>query len=192
MKRTFSTIFIIGLFFLQACANSRSQILPIRPPDSWTAQFEGQDNKCRDLDHEFINEGELNAISENGPSTVYLNELMFSSLPGGLMPYSVSLVTKSNTDKLVVRLLGESTRELQYDVSCESGWHVLVKERSGQYVGDGVTEKRFFQKSYFRIGNKNELIVRVLGQAEFNSMYVFNSSIQLDEWYRFMPNASEQ
>lgn len=110
---------------------------------------------------------------------------MFSRLPGGLLPNSVNLVTNSQAGELSVILIGDKKRSLHYEIACHLGWHVLRKSRAGQYLGDGVVEKQFGQITFFRPGDAGELIVRVLVDAEFNSMYLFNSGVHAEEWYRF-------
>ena len=115
---------------------------------------------------------------------------MFSRLQGGQLPNSIEISTDSQSGQLSVTLIGDTTRNLRYEIACDSGWYVLGKSRSGQYLGDGVVEKNFEKVSFFRTGDDGELIVRVIIDAQFNSMYIFNSEVEAEGWYRFQPVSS--
>lgn len=183
---------ISGLSLLAACATSTTENISIQPPSSWVSQFEGDDTQCRDFDKIYINLGERQIISKKNAYNIYLSELMFSRLPGGRLPNLIEISTDSQAAQLSVTLIGDTKRNLLYEIACDSGWHVLRKSRTGQYLGDGVVEKQYGQVSFFRRGNKGELIVRILVDAEFNSMYIFNSGVHAEEWYRFRPVSKSQ
>jgi len=185
-------LMISGLSLLVACATSTTGTISVQTPNSWVIQFEGENTQCRDFDKTYINKGERQIISKKDAHNIYLSELMFSRLPGGRLPSSIEIATDNQSGQLSVTLLGDTTRNLRYEIACDSGWHVLRKSRTGQYLGDGVVEKKYDQISFFRIGDKGELIVRILVDAEFNSMYLFNSGIHADEWYRFRPVSKSQ
>lgn len=176
-----------GLALLAACATTAGPAKHDPIPDSWLDQFKGEDSHCLDFSKTYLNEGELPESSEKSAYDVFLSDAMFSRLPDGQLPETVSLITDSETGRLSVTLMGKTSKHLQYEVICQSGWYLLEKASSGQYLGDGVVEKKSNQISYFRIGDQDELIVRVVVDGEFNSMYVFNSSIEAEEWYRFQP-----
>lgn len=190
MEHCMKGLVISGLSLLVACATASAPNGPNEPPESWLSQFDGKNAQCRDFEQIYSNEGEREKSSDKKAYSVYLSELMFSRLPGGQLPHSLSLATDSKSGQLSVTLMGDMRRDLQYTVDCRSGWHVLNKTSTGQYLGDGVVEKQYGQVSFFRIGDRDELIVRVLVDAEFNSMYVFDSSVHADEWYRFWPVSS--
>jgi hypothetical protein len=183
---------ISGLSLLAACATSTTENISVQPPSSWVIQFEGEDTQCHDFDKKYINKGERQIIPKKDAHNFYLSELMFSRLQGGRLPNSIEIATDIQSGQLSVTLIGDTTRNLRYEIACDSGWHVLRKSRNGQYLGDGVVEKQYDQISFFRIGDKGELIVRVLMDAEFNSMYLFNSGVHADEWYRFRPVSKSQ
>jgi hypothetical protein len=176
---------ILALSMLAACATTSENATTAQSPLSWLGQFDGQDAHCREFARTYLNEGERAESSEKSAYSVFLSELMFVRLPEGQLPHTVTLAPEVETGRLSVTLTGDTSRHLEYEVTCQSGWFVLKKARSGQYLGDGVVEKKYDQVSYFRIGEQGELIVRVTVDAEFNSMYIFNSSVGADEWYRF-------
>ena len=178
---------VVFVLFLNAACATTSQIsnTTAMPPAAWLGQFSGQDAHCREFARTYLNEGERAESSEKSAYSVFLSELMFARLPEGQLPHTVTLAPEVETGRLSVTLTGDTSRHLEYDVTCQSGWFVLKKARSGQYLGDGVVEKKYDQVSYFRIGEQDELVVRVTVGAEFNSLYIFNSSVDADEWYRF-------
>lgn len=176
---------LMGLGLVVACAVTPSDSGSVQAPDSWLKQFGGQESQCQDFDKTYSNEGERQEGSEKKAHSIYLSELMFNRLPGGVLPDSVRLIVDARAGQLLVTLRGETSSEAQFEITCELGWHVLKKTRSGQYLGDGVVEKQYGQISFFRKGRDGELIVRVVVDAEFNSMYVFNSSVQEEAWFRF-------
>ena len=178
---------ITGLTLLGSCATTSETISYEEQPVSWLGQFDRQDSKCRDFARTYLNEGERPASSEKSAYSVFLSELMFARLTEGQLPHTVRLVSEVGTGRLSVTLTGDTSKHLEYGVTCQSGWFVLKKASSGQYLGDGVVEKNYDQISFFRVGEQGELIVRVTVAAEFNSMYIFNSSVNVDEWYRFQP-----
>jgi len=187
MKKSIRTFVILGFCMITACATTSETSVHDQPPVSWIGQFGGEDSHCLDFSITYLNEGERPKSSEKNPYDVFLSDAMFSRLPDGQLPDTVSLITDSETGRLSVTLIGKTSRRLQYEVICQSGWYMLEQASSGQYLGDGVVEKKSNQISYFRIGDQDELIVRVVVDAEFNSMYIFNSSIEAEEWYRFQP-----
>jgi hypothetical protein len=184
-------LLVIGLGLLVGCATTPDGNSTTQRPESWLTQFDGEDTECVRFDKIYRNDGERQASSEKSEYDVFLSELMFSRLPEGRLPDSVRLDTKSEPGQLQVTLIGETTRDLQYTANCNLGWYVLKKTRSGQYLGDGVVEKHYGQVSFFRIGKGGELLVRVVVDAQFNSMYVINSNVSTDEWFRFLPNPEE-
>ena len=177
----------LSLILLSACSTTIARDAPSQPPSIWTDQFTGEEQQCHVMDRSFVNEGERYAPSEEGPNNAYLSELMFSRLSEGRIPESVHFVTNVQEGRLLVTFLGTTTRKLDYKVDCQSGWYTLKRSRSGQYLGNGVVEKQYGQVSFFRIGENEELIVRILVDAEFNSMYIFNSDVKTEEWYLFRP-----
>jgi hypothetical protein len=110
---------------------------------------------------------------------------MFARLENGELPVSVKLNADSIENKLRVTLVGQTTRELEYDVSCDEGWFVLTRLRSGNYIGDGVTEEGFQQVSNFRTGAAAQLIVWTIASAQFSSILARDSAVHSENWYRF-------
>ncbi len=179
---------VFGLSFLVACAVSETHKIPVDPPIEWISQFNTDQGQCVDVDARFFNNGERylgnGMIAQDG----LFAEMVFSQyLPSGLGPEYVEFSSDVQSGQVEVTLVGESTQRMEFEIFCEFGWTVLRSSRNGEYLGAGVVEKQFERVAFFRLGNKGELIVRVLLSASFNSMYVFNSEVESEGWYRFQP-----
>ena len=178
----------VGLLFQTACATTDSTDEPAGSPRNWVSQFDQHSGNCRDFSATFANEGEKYAGEAVPAEEAKLAPAVFSMvLPGGVPTESVTLSTNLGSGTLTVTLLGASTRNEEQDLSCAQGWLVTSHSRSGNYAGEGVIEKQFDQTAYFRVGSAGELIVKVVGNAEFNSVYIFNSDVHVKAWYRFRP-----
>jgi hypothetical protein len=171
-----SSLLMAGLLLTAGCWASQ-------PNDN--KQFLVKEQGCLPIDDEYANSGEqLTPPNEHG-SQPYMSELMFSRLPGGRLPESIKLTTSIETNQLSVTMVGKTERKLEYRIGCQSGWHILKRSRTGQYLGDGVVEKQYGQVSMFRTGRNGELVVKIFVDAEFNSMYIFNYSVKKQDLYRF-------
>lgn len=181
-----ASMFVIAL--LASCATSRVEKNRIDPPHEWISQFENADEQCAELNGRFRNIGERYLGEGEVAEDAMLAEMVFGRyLPGGVVSDTVELISLDKNKQLLVKLIGESTIDHSFEVTCEYGWFVLENVRSGQYLGDGVKENRFERIARFRTGNDGELIAKVNTAAEFNSLYLFDSKATAEGWYRFLP-----
>jgi hypothetical protein len=182
---------ICGLGLLVACATTKSQKNRVDPPAEWISQFNTEDIQCVDISERFQNSGERYLGNRMVAQDGLLAEMVFSRyLPGGLTSEFVEFDSDVQSGHVKVTLIGESKREMEFEIFCKLGWIMIKSFRSGQYLGDGVVEKNFEKVTFFRTGDDGELIVRVIVDAQFNSMYIFNSEVEAEGWYRFQPVSS--
>lgn len=154
-------------------------------PTSWLKRLDGSGSMCEGFRYEYSNRGEMFAAEPAGDAQAFLSEIMFGRLEGGELPESVKLSADSSENMLRVTLIGNSTRELEYEVSCVEGWFVLSKARSNNYLGEGVTESQFRQVSNFRVDMDAQLIIHTLVSAQFTSVLERDSTKHSENWYRF-------
>ena len=177
-----------SLVFSAGCATANPEKESLEPPLVWTTQFDHTDSNCAGISGEFANRGEKFAGRNEKTQEALLAEAVFLQvLPRGVATKSVLIESAKGSGAMRVTLQGDSVRTEEHQVSCESGWLVTRHARRGQYLGEGVVEKHYDQVTFLREGKSGELIARVKIDAEFNSMYLFNSKARTDDWYRFQP-----
>ena len=180
--------FCSALLLVSACsAAPLSETHPLIP-QHWVSQIDLSKKQCTPIHSDFRNVGERFDESEGVILDARLGEYVFSRyLEGGQIAQTVELESDTSTGLLKAQLVGDSSRIVRFQVSCDAGWHVVSFTRAGNYLGEGVVEEQFEQISTFRLDRQARLVARVRMEGEFKSMYLFKSAGQSEGWYRFAP-----
>lgn len=177
-----------ALLLFSACSAAPPSETHALIPQHWVAQIDISKKQCTPIRSEFGNVGERFDESKGVIFDGRLGEYVFSRyLEGGQIAQTVELESDTSTGLLTAHLVGDSSRIVRFQVSCDAGWHVVSFTRSGNYLGEGVVEKQFEQISSFRLDRQARLVARVKMKGEFKSMYLFKSAGQSEGWYRFEP-----
>lgn len=171
---------------LNACATSPPpKPMPFIPPD-WAAQLDLDNTRCAPVAGQFDNTGE-HYLATGAPADdgLLAEDVLARQLPTGRPAEIVILRSDTERNLLDAQIVGQVSRKIAIEVSCDGGWHTFSFERSGTYVGGGVKEKQFRQVSYFREDGRGRLVARVVKNAEFMSDIGSGSSVSSENWYRF-------
>ena len=157
-------------------------------PNDWGSDIDLEQTKCKPIAGVFENLGIRQ--NDNGFRTddgLLSRNVLARSLSSSEIAESLVIYSDTESNFLRAELRGQFTITIEIEVSCRSGWHVFTFERSGAYLGDGVVEKRFFHSAWFRQDRDDNLVARVLRNAEYEIQFRETTSESSEEWYFFQP-----
>ena len=172
---------------LVACA-APQPITPIPGPQEWVSRIDASQTGCQDLYGTFNNQGEKLDEESLVTNDGRLAQKVFSrSLPRGAEIRYVRVGSNIDAGWMGATLVGNSSLDISFAVSCLNGWHVLQETRSGENMSDGVQLVRYQQMSYFRLDRDGRLIARVVTDASYRKNFQEETSEATEVWYRFEP-----
>lgn len=174
------------IILLAACATSvPPKPMPSIPPD-WATHLDLDSTQCAPIAGRFNNHGE-HYLANGAPADdgLLAEDVLVRQLPTGRPAEMVILQSVTDRNLLDAQIVGQISRKVAVEVSCDSGWHTFSFERSGTYVGGGIEEERFRQEAYLREDGAGRLVARVTKAAEFKSDLGSSSESTAEDWYRF-------
>ena len=157
-------------------------------PNDWAVNIDITEVECRPINREFLNLGIRQ--SENGFRTqdgLLTRDVLTRSLSSRIIADSVAMVSVTQASVLNAELRGEFNMTIAIEISCRSGWHMFDFRRSGQFLGDGVVEKQYWHRTWFRQDGDGNLIARVVKNAEYEIRFTEINTQSTEEWFFFQP-----
>ena len=173
---------------LSACASTPPPVPIPSMPYEWGLRIDINQAKCKPVSGVFENLGVRHA--ENGVETLdglLSKNVLSRNLPTRQNAESVAIYSDTESNVLTAQLRGQVVRKIAIEVSCDSGWHVFTYERTGNYMGDGVEEKRFRHRTWLRQDRDGNLVARVLEDAVYEARFSELTTKRSENWYRFEP-----
>lgn len=161
-------------------------------PTSWAGYLDLENPRCAPIVGRFDNHGEHvlqdGTFADDG---LLAEDVLARQLPTGRPADRLILQSDTGASLLAAQVVGQLTRKIAIEVSCDGGWHTFSFERSGAFVGGGMKEERFQHVAYFREDSKGRLVARVVTDARYRSVSGTVSESSGENWYRFEPDARD-
>ncbi len=173
----------LSLVLLSACATSGTSTGGAEDG----ANAEGGE-KCKPFAGVFQNHGQRYNKREGLNTDGWLAEQVLTRrLPGGVVAQRVAMVSDPGVNLLDAELRASINQKIAIEISCSDGWHTFVFERTGNYVGDGVVEKRFRHAASYRLDEDGNLVAKVQVDAEYEVGFSENKMESSENWFQFAP-----
>lgn len=143
---------------------------------------------CKPFAGVFQNHGQRYNKREGLNTDGWLAEQVLTRrLPGGVVAQRVAMVSDPGVNLLDAELRASINQKIAIEISCSDGWHTFVFERTGNYVGDGVVEKRFRHAASYRLDEDSNLVAKVQVDAEYEVGFSENKMESSENWFQFAP-----
>lgn len=173
----------LAALLLSACATSG-----LTSNDAANDQGTETGETCKPFAGVFENHGQRYNKREGLNTDGWLAEQVLTRrLPGGVVAQRVAMVSDTGVNLLDAELRGSINQKIAIEISCSDGWHTFVFERTGNYVGDGVVEKRFRHAASYRLDEDGNLVAKVQVDVEYEEDYSKRTMESSENWFQFSP-----
>jgi hypothetical protein len=187
-SQTIVAFLALATTMVSGCTTTSAPKSDPNAPFDWITAFKYNDDKCTDIQGQFVNLGDKRA--SNGVVThdgLLAENILSQHLPRGRIAKTVALQSNIRNGLLEATLTGDVTRKAAILVSCQSGWQAFSFTTTGQYLGEGTDLVQYEQVNYLRQDRSGALLARVLTNAEMKSFDRSGSESSGEKWYRFEP-----